>query len=294
MSDMTQHVQDLGDGTIEYCDVGTGRPILYFHGTGAGNDAALLLESRLIESGCRLIVPNRPGYFNTSLGMSGSADYCARLSCQLLDRLGAQKLAVIGTSGGGMPAAAFARLYPERTAALILQCAQSHRWDAPHWLPCGIGRALFLFRHSLFIPVLTAYNRHVARAARANPSLLLRSMGGAAAERLADCAEVLQAMESLADMAVRCARVPRGIENDWRILVGDNGIAPNTISCPTLIIHDPQDPLVPFGHAEWSKQSIAEAELLQVHGCGHLIWYGDGAAVMHARRMAFLEAVYGL
>jgi hypothetical protein len=46
-------------GLVEYCDVGSGIPILYFHGTGAGNDAAILLEQELIDAGCRLIVPNR-------------------------------------------------------------------------------------------------------------------------------------------------------------------------------------------------------------------------------------------
>lgn len=38
-----QYLETPHDG-VEYLDVGTGTPMFYFHGTGAGNDAALLLE----------------------------------------------------------------------------------------------------------------------------------------------------------------------------------------------------------------------------------------------------------
>src|SRR5438128_2442929 len=112
-----QQRYDAPAGPIEFCVVGSGLPVLYFHGTGAGNDAAVLLEQELIASGCRLVVPNRPGYFRTALGPRGSVSYCATLAAQLLDHLNLDRVAVVGTSGGGMPAAAFARLYPDRTAA---------------------------------------------------------------------------------------------------------------------------------------------------------------------------------
>ena len=117
-------------GRVEYLDVGTGTPMLYFHGTGAGNEAVPLLEQPLLKAGCRLIVPNRPGYHATTLGPPGSARFCADLADELLEHLAIDRAVVIGTSGGGMPAACFARWYPQRTAALILQCAQSHQWDA--------------------------------------------------------------------------------------------------------------------------------------------------------------------
>jgi hypothetical protein len=51
-----QQIFESPYGAIEYLDVGTGTPVLYFHGTGAGNDAALMLEKPLLDSNCRLII----------------------------------------------------------------------------------------------------------------------------------------------------------------------------------------------------------------------------------------------
>src|SRR5918999_550987 len=124
-----QQLLETSHGMVEYLDAGGGIPILYFHGTGAGNDAALLLEQSLLKSDCRLIIPNRPGYQGSALGLQGSAKFCADIAADLLAHLAIDRAAVVGTSGGGMLAASFARHYPERAAALVLQCAQSHRWD---------------------------------------------------------------------------------------------------------------------------------------------------------------------
>src|SRR4029077_4235483 len=105
MINVEQHHLNLPHGNIEFLDVGTGSPVLYFHGTGAGNDAVVLLEQSLLKSNCRLIVPNRPGYGGTSIGQAGSSECCADLAAQLLDHLAIRRAVVVGTSGGGMLAA---------------------------------------------------------------------------------------------------------------------------------------------------------------------------------------------
>jgi pimeloyl-ACP methyl ester carboxylesterase len=290
MDNFCQQHYSAPAGRIEFVDVGSGLPVLYFHGTGAGNDAAVLLEQELLASGCRLIVPNRPGYSRTALGPRGSASYCATLAVELLDHLNLDRVAVLGTSGGGLPAAALARLYPVRTAALILQCAQAHRWDHGRWLPKGIGRGLFLFRHPVCYPFLRWYNRFCAWSMLRHPASCLRGMSGSRLPYLERGATVLQVIRELTEMTAACATQPRGIENDWAILVGDNGVRSGSISCPTLIIHDREDPLVPFAHAEWSRASIADSQLLDIRAGGHLIWFGPDASTMYQRRMEFLKA----
>jgi pimeloyl-ACP methyl ester carboxylesterase len=290
MDALHQQHYDAPTGHIEFCDVGSGLPILYFHGTGAGNDAAVLLEQELIASGCRLIVPNRPGYFNTTIGTRGSSSYCASLADELLSHLNLDRVAVLGTSGGGIPAATFARRYPNRTAALVLQCAQAHRWDHRKWLPKGMGRSLFLFRHGIFSPFLRWYNRFHARSMRRNPAACLRNMSGSRSPHLERDARVMQTIRELTEMTVACAAQPLGIENDWAMLIGDTGICPDSIFCPTLIIHDREDPLVPFAHAQWSHASIADSELLDICAGGHLIWFGPEAPGMSQRRAEFLNA----
>jgi pimeloyl-ACP methyl ester carboxylesterase len=288
MMTATQQHLETALGHVEYLDAGSGFPVLYFHGTGAGNEAALMLEQSLLPD-CRLIIPNRPGYFGTTPGERGSVRFCADLAAGLLDHLGIGRAAVIGTSGGGMPSAAFARCYPERTAALVLQCAQSHQWDSGRWLPNGLERTLFLFRNRVFGPFLRWQNRRHARAARRNPVSCLRAMSGSRFPELLDDRDVLQQMTDLTEISLACAAAPAGIQNDWAIMVGENGISEGTISCPTLIIHDRVDPLVPFAHAEWSQRCIPQSRLLEIHAGGHLIWYGRDADFMHKQRVEFLR-----
>jgi pimeloyl-ACP methyl ester carboxylesterase len=279
----TQH------GPVEYLDVGTGTPTLYFHGTGAGNDAALLLEQPLLKSGCRLIIPNRPGYYGTALGCQGSAEFCANLAADLLNHLGVRRAIVMGTSGGGMPAASFARCHPDRTAGLVLQCAQSHQWTGGKWLPDGLGHALFLFRHRIFTPFLRWQNTRHAEASRRQPITCLRHMSGSRFPEVCDDLNAVQQITDLTIMTLSCAAAPQGIQNDWAIMVRDNGVTQDAIRCPTLIIHDRADPLVPFMHAEWSQSCIPASRLLAIHAGGHLIWFGKDSALMHMERVAFIR-----
>jgi len=122
-------------GLLEYADVGQGLPILYFHGTGAGNDAAIIMERSLLDDGFRLIVPNRPGYYGTPLSCGRSPSDCADLAAELLDQLDIERVVAIGTSGGGLSAPSFAARHPTKTVALVLQCALSHRFASSRWMP---------------------------------------------------------------------------------------------------------------------------------------------------------------
>lgn len=286
-ADPQRHATVLG--TVEYLDIGAGIPTLYFHGTGAGADAALLLEQSLLNSNCRLIIPNRPGYYGTTLGRPGSATFCADLAAKLLDYLAIDRVAVIGTSGGGMPAACFARCYPERTAGLVLQCAQSHKWTDGQWLPEGLAPALFLFRHRIFLPFLRWQNRRHAKSCHREPMTWLRHMSGNRFPEIRDDPNAVHQVTELASMTLTCAGAPAGIQNDWAILLGDYGINPGTIRCPTLIVHDRADPLVPFAHALWSHSCIAQSHLLAIHSGGHMIWFGRDSANMHTQRVDFMR-----
>ncbi len=112
-------------GPVEFAEAGQGPAIVYFHGTSGGCDVVFPMEQELLDAGFRLIVPNRPGNFGTTLGRRTSGADCARLAVAVLDSLGVAEVSVIGTSGGGPAALSFAALFPERTTALVLQCADS-------------------------------------------------------------------------------------------------------------------------------------------------------------------------
>jgi pimeloyl-ACP methyl ester carboxylesterase len=280
-------------GDVEYLDVGEGLPILYFHGTGAGADVMPPLERPLLDDGCRLIIPNRPGYWGTPLDECHSAADCADLMAALLGQLNLQRVVVIGTSGGGPAAADFAARSPQRTAGLVMQCAQSHAWDGPQWLPDRQRWLYPLLRYRWLRPGLNTAHRLAGRLTPASVGPVLRFFSGARYDDLRDDKAVHDLMEQLVTSSARCVRQPAGIDNDLEILFDPaSTVPPNAIDCPTLVIHDRADPVVPFCHAEWTRQAIPHARWTDHTLGGHLIWFGRDVAAMHAERMRFVREVF--
>ena len=284
---MENQILDTDSGPVEYAVEGTGNRILYFHGTGAANELVFPFEQPLLDSGFQLVVPNRPGYYGTPLLDRRSASACAKLANQLLDGLAIDKVAVIGTSGGGPPASRFATEFPDRTACLVLQCAQAHRWDNTKWLPKGMGWSLPLFHIRLLRPFMRVYNRVVCTWRRRRAKHFVQAYQDAELD-MDELENAQQLIPMLLEASEQCSRKPAGIENDWNIYLGDNWIEPGAIRCPTLVIHDPSDLIVPFAHAEWALRAIDNAEFCSV-GAGHLIWIGRDAVRMHDQRITFLR-----
>jgi pimeloyl-ACP methyl ester carboxylesterase len=76
----------------------------------------------LTERGFRVIVPDQIGFGKSSKpNIHYSLDFLAENTAGLLDLLHVQKATILGHSMGGMLAIRFARLYPGRTEALILE-----------------------------------------------------------------------------------------------------------------------------------------------------------------------------
>lgn len=215
---MENHILDTESGPVEYAVRGTGNPILYFHGTGAANEIVFPFEQPLLDSGFQLIVPNRPGYYGTPLLDRRGASACAQVARELLDRLAIDKVAVIGTSGGGPPASRFAAEFPDRTACLVLQCAQAHRWDGAKWLPKGMGWSLPLFHIRWLRPLMRLYNRVVCKWRRYRVEHFVRAYREA--DLSVDAWErVQQLIPMLLAACEQCSRTPAGIENDWDMAV---------------------------------------------------------------------------
>jgi pimeloyl-ACP methyl ester carboxylesterase len=119
-----------------------GKPlVLYFHGFGGDHLAAMPPEYPLLDA-AHVICVDRPGYAGTDLDWridgvlyapppeqpdthaspSPGARETARIAFDLLKVINGQgrwNVCVIGTSGGGPAALAFASLYPQRTRSLI-------------------------------------------------------------------------------------------------------------------------------------------------------------------------------
>lgn len=61
------------------------------------------------------------------------------------------------------------------------------------------------------------------------------------------------------------------------------------VTCPTLIIHDRVDPLVPIIHADEAASALKRATLRTYRLGGHLIYLGEEARKMHSDRVSFLH-----
>lgn len=110
----------LADGrTLAWREYGPadGRPILRFQGTPGSRNSRHPHEEAYDRLGTRVIVFDRPGYGASTRLPERGISVVAADACQLLDRLGLEAVHVIGGSGGGPHALAFAANYPERTRA---------------------------------------------------------------------------------------------------------------------------------------------------------------------------------
>ena len=114
--------QPSGGGYGSGPDSGSGcETILSVHGLYGGYDQALDNVGSLVEH-CRVIAPSRFGYPGSAVRGDGSpADQATVfVFAEILDRLGIERVFVLGLSAGGTPAIRFALDHPERVTGLIL------------------------------------------------------------------------------------------------------------------------------------------------------------------------------
>jgi pimeloyl-ACP methyl ester carboxylesterase len=107
-------------GTLEYAVVGQGESMLIVHGAEGGFDQSIEMAGTLAGHGYQLIAPSRFGYLRSTLPGNLTTAMQADAYAQLLDRLGIDKVAVVGISAGAWSALQFAIRHPERCRALVL------------------------------------------------------------------------------------------------------------------------------------------------------------------------------
>lgn len=272
-------------GPLEYSEAGSGPPILYFHGTGAPGNLVFDFERPLLEAGFRLIVPNRPGYGKTPLSGNRSAAACADLAAELLSALSIDRACVMGCSGGGPFATAFAVRHAAKTACLALACAQVHRLDQRRWLGSASRWTFpFLANPSIRRWLFWMYRWQLCTA---SPASFLKFESG---PRYPDV-QVDPRANELAGLALtsirNCLVQGEGFDNDFAVYLGEDVLEPGAFLGPTLLVHDPLDPVAPIDHVQWVANCIPHAEQCLVSAGGHFVWVGKESAEMNRRRVLF-------
>jgi pimeloyl-ACP methyl ester carboxylesterase len=221
---------------------GSGDPLLYLHGSG---DLGLWLPalSGLAEL-YKVYRPDHPG-FNASDDRAGidSVHDLAFFYLDLLDEIGAERVALVGSSLGGWIAADLATVEPRRVSRLVLVAAAGVRAE---------------------VPTPDAFTLSPAQVAE----LLyhgddLRSLAVQQAERIEDDPERLRRF-----LRNRIATAHLG----WNPYMHDPKLLErlHRIGAPTLILWGAQDRMLPIGYAHRWAELLPKAELEIVEDAGHL------------------------
>lgn len=109
---------------IYYAEIGRGPAVVLLHGGGPGASGVSNFSRNIeaLAAGFRVIVPDLPGYGQSSKGVDGSDPfgYLANNIRGLLDQLGIDKAHLVGNSYGGACALRLALDTPDRVDRMVL------------------------------------------------------------------------------------------------------------------------------------------------------------------------------
>lgn len=249
-------------GTVEYCIVGRGKPLLVLHGIIGNYEQGRISTNMLEDQPYQRIMISRPGYLRTPSNGASTAAYQADLCAAMLDELGIETVIVMGISGGGPAALEFAKRYNNRCEGLILMGAVSKTLDMYKIQASRVITLLSTARFTdfwawlliegvvLLQPFFALFNKDV-------DTRLLKDREG---QRL--FAQLLRSSFPISPLQP-------GIDNDilqFRSLPVTNL---QDIRVPTLILQGTDDVTVPVTQAEYLAQEIPDARLIKVQDAEH-------------------------
>ncbi|MCW2587110.1 MAG: Alpha/beta hydrolase [Frankiales bacterium] len=255
-------------GPVEVAETGQGPVLLVVHGTPGGWQQARLVGEDL-AAGARVLLVSRPGYGRTPLRSGRTPREQGALYAAVLDALGIDWAVVLGISGGGPSAYAFAAAHPERCTGLLLCCALRG-----HLLPPGVAGMRRLAAVPGLWSALAGTARRVdrlrgTRGAEPDPAAFT-----AAERELMGDSRVLAGLHDFAAHRVQSLH-GRGLRNDTRQLLAGvrTGAAPWPVGVrvPTVVLHGDADEVVPLQHGEAYAAAVPGARLEVLAGLGHAV-----------------------
>lgn len=256
-------IVDTRVGEIEYLLEGEEGPVLLFvHGTPGGFD-----QAPGDYEGFRILAPSRPGYLSTPIDAGRSPAEQAEAYLALLDALEFQEVIVMGVSGGGPSAIAFAASHPDRVRALVAMEAVSQSMElleAPGFLTSD-----FLFWLAFNAVEAGPGFEGILANIVPNPENL---------KLILDDPETLEKVKAVLWSGWPPSLRRDGFDND-NIQFANLVLPLADVSVPTLIIHGTADINVPFSHAELLAEQIRDARLHVITDADHMMPFTHGEEV---------------
>ncbi|MDP8305110.1 MAG: alpha/beta fold hydrolase [Candidatus Chlorobium antarcticum] len=230
-------------------------------GTNTGKGNVLLLHAfplssemwkaqleALVAAGYKVVAPNSYGIEGSTEKQEWSFTEYAHDLARLMDSLDMQSATIAGLSMGGYQALEFARLYPEKTASLVLADTRAEA-DAPE---AATARRDFI----------TAIEKEGAEEAarRMVPNYFSESAPTQYPELIEKASSMIRSQSTVAITSAMKAIMSRA---DQRPLLP-------SLTCPTLVICGRNDRLTPPETATLISSSIPAARLEIIEGAGHL------------------------
>ena len=251
-------ILDTAAGPMEYQQIGNNGPVLLLlHGTPGGYDQAIPIE------GMRVLAPSRPGYLRTPLDTGRTPQEQADAYAALMDSLGIDQVIVMGASGGGPSAIAFAVRHPKRTVALIALEA--------------VSQTLSLEELTIEMPFFMSSDFYMWAALSAMKTLMgpegiveLVVPNPENQRLILDDPAKLKRIESLMWSSWPMSLRQLGEANDFTQFA-DIDLNASAISVPTLIIHGTEDINVEYTQSIALAEQIPGAILHTVDGADHMM-----------------------
>ena len=261
-------IAETAAGPIEYQIIGdTGSVLLFLHGSPGGYDGGSALTEMEGLEGFRILTPSRPGYLRTPLEVGQTPTAQAHAYAALLDSLSINSVIVMGASGGGPSAIAFASLYPNRTIALVALEAVSQptvlsevQGEPPYWAQL-ISESDFLNWAILSLMSNLMGPEGMVGSLFPDPDNL---------KLITEDPDKLAQVESLVWGSWPPSQRQEGMNNDFVQFVTP-GLSSTTITAPTLIIHGTEDVNVPFEQSQILAEQIPGSVLHTITGADHMM-----------------------
>jgi pimeloyl-ACP methyl ester carboxylesterase len=277
---LTPRVVRTAQGPVEVAVTGSGPALLVVHGMpGDWRQGRVLAADLAGES--TVVLVTRPGYGRTPLRSGRSPVEQAALFDALLAALGIDQAVVLGISGGGPSAYAFAAVHPTRCAGLVLACAvRSGAIVAPPGM-----------RRLAAVPGLWSLLASVTRGAAAVRRPAPSYEGLTPPElSLLDDPYVREAADDFEAERVATIR-GRGLRNDT-LRLGDAPPPWPESPVPVVVMHGDLDDVVPLDNAEAYAAAVPGSRLEVLPGLGHGVPVFARAALV-AELKALLSADRG-
>lgn len=259
LENLGSQVIDTACGPIEYATYGEGHPVIVVHGIFGGFDQGVVIARGNVGKRFRSIIPSRLGYLRTPLPDGATPAAQADAFACLLDALGIQKAAILGTSAGGTSAIQFALRHPDRCSALVLY-SSALPGEAEATLPPE-PLAKRLFKSDLIFWLITTYFRSNLNAMMGVPK------GFELTPQFR--ADVAQVMTTLLPVNPRSAGA---LFDMYRSNPDINtGYPLKEISVPVLIVNAVDDPLALYANAKAAAERIPAARLVTIEDGGHML-----------------------